>query len=226
MDLSYIVKMLEVLDKLPEPLRSLFTVLGIIFAIYLILKVLMKVFRTVENAARYIKLRVYYPLASRLIKRKHKEYVEEYLRNLVLQQPIGSGLGIEYDIDVEWSSEEQVLLDLDRGVLLVRIPYTTNLNQVIAKALLMVTPYAISQYLEPVFGTRLVQLLSISIAREYASRDVNVLKEFMQYIQEVYKENEEFRNLVEYINKADDESLYKRIVLFELRKVLEEYNGK
>ncbi len=224
-DLSYIVKILEMLDKLPEPLRSLFTVLGIIFAIYLILKVLMKIFRTVENAVRYVKLKVYYPLASRLVKRKHKEYVKEYLRNLISQRPVASGLGIEYDIDVEWSSEEVILLDLERGVLLVRIPYTTNLNQVIAKTLLMAAPYAVSQYLEPIFGSRLAQLLSISIAREYASRDVNVLKEFMQYVREVYEENEEFRNLIEYINRADDESLYKHIVLFELRKVLEEYNG-
>jgi len=224
-DLSYIVRILEILDKLPEPLRSLFTVLGIIFAIYLILKVLMKLFRSVENAIRYVKLKVYYPLASHLVKRKHKEYVREFLKSLVSKRPVAPGLGIEYDVDVEWSSEEGVLLDLERGVLLVRIPYTTNLNQVIAKTLLMASPYAVSQYLEPVFGPKLAQLLSISIAREYASRDVNVLKEFMQYVQEVYEENEEFRKLIEYINRADDESLYKHIVLYELKRVLEEYDG-
>ena len=223
--MSYIVRILEILDKLPEPLRSLFTVLGIIFAIYLILKVLMKIFRAVENAVRYVKLKIYYPLASRLVKRKHKEYVREYLKNLISKRLVTSGLGIEYDVDMEWSSEEGVLLDLERGVLLVRIPYTTNLNQVIAKTLLMAAPYTVSQYLEPVFGSRLAQLLSISIAREYASRDVNVLKEFMQYVQEVYKENEEFRKLIEHINRADDESLYKHIVLYELKHILEEYDG-
>ena len=76
-DLSYIIKIFEALDKLPEPLRSLFTILGIIFAIYLILKVLMKLFRAVENFARYVKLKAYYPLASRLVKRSHKKYVRE-----------------------------------------------------------------------------------------------------------------------------------------------------
>jgi len=146
--LSYIVRILEVLDKLPEPLRSLFTVLGIIFAIYLILKVLMKLFRTVENAVRYVKLRVYYPLASHLVKRKHKEYVREFLKSLVSKRPAAPGLDIEYDVDVEWSSEEGVLLDLERSVLLVRVPYTTNLNQIIAKTLLMAAPYAVSQYLD------------------------------------------------------------------------------
>jgi len=215
----------EILNTLPEPLRSLFTVLGILFAIYLILKVLMKLFRTFENAVRYIKLRVYYPLISRLVKRKHKEYVEEYLRNLVSRRPVTPGLGIEYEIYVEWSSEEKVLLDLRRGVLLVRIPYTANLNQVIAKTLLMAAPYAVSQYLEPVFGSKLAQILSFSLAREYASRDVNVLREFMQYVREVYEESERFRRLIEYINRADDASLYKHIVLFELRRILEEYDG-
>lgn len=72
--------MLEILDKLLEPLRSLFTILGIIFATYLILKVLVKVFRTVENIVRLIELKVYYPVISRLIKRKHKEYVRKYLK--------------------------------------------------------------------------------------------------------------------------------------------------
>jgi len=89
----------------------------------------------------------------------------------------------------------------------------------------MATPYAVSLYLEPVFGPDLAQLLSISIAREYASRDINVLREFMQYVREVYEGNEEFRKLIEYINRADYESLYRHIALFELRKVLEEYNG-
>jgi len=155
----------------------------------------MKVSRTVENIVCYIKIKVYYPLITLLNKRKHKEYVREYLRSLV-SRPIVYGLGIKYDVDVEWSSEE--------GVLLVRIPYTTNLSQVIAKTLIMATPYAVSLYLEPVFGSDLAQLLSISIAREYASRDINVLREFMQYVQEIYDGNEEFRRLIEYINRAYD----------------------
>lgn len=89
----------------------------------------------------------------------------------------------------------------------------------------MVSPYAVSPYLEPVFGPTLAQLLSIAVARNYASRDVNVLREFMQYIRKVYGEDKEFRELIEYIDKADNESLYKHIVLFELKKVLETYDG-
>ena len=47
----------------------------------------------------------------------------------------------------------------------------------------------------------------------------------MQYVQEVYEENEEFKKLIEHINRADDESLYKHIVLYELKHILEEYDG-
>jgi len=217
--------MFEALDKLPEPLRSLFTMLGIIFAIYLIFKVLMKLFRAVENFVGYVKLKAYYPLASRLVKRSHKKYVREYLRNLTFKRSAISDLGIEYDVDIEWSDEEKVMLDLEKGVLLVRIPYTTNLHQVMAKTLLMISPYVVSQYLEPVFGSTLARLLSISIAREYASGDVNVLREFSQCVQETYEKDEEFRRLIELIGKADEESLYKHIVLYELKRVLEEYDG-
>jgi len=218
-----IIEMFKELDKIPEPLRSLFTVLGILFTIYLILKVLMHISRTVENIVHYIKLKVYYPVVSLLIKSKHKKYVKEYLKSLMTRSE-DYGLGIEYDIDIEWSSEEGIMLDFEKGVLLARIPYTENLHQVVAKTLIMAAPYMVSLYLEPLFGNALAQLLSISVAREYASRDPNVLREFMQYVREVYEENREFRELIEYINRADEESLYRHIVLFELRKVLEEYN--
>lgn len=75
--MNFIIKILETLDKLPEPLRSLFMILGIIYTIYLIFKILMKTFRTVEKIVRFIELKIYYPVISRLIKRKHKEYVSK-----------------------------------------------------------------------------------------------------------------------------------------------------
>ena len=106
--MSFILKVLEILDKLPESLKSLFIILGIIFTIHLIFKVLVKTFRTVENIVQIIELKIYYPVISRLIKRKHKEYVRKYLKNLVPRQSSVSGMGIEYDIDVEWSDEESV----------------------------------------------------------------------------------------------------------------------
>lgn len=224
--MSFIVKALEILNRIPEPLRSLFIVLGIIYVVHQSLKFLMRTFKTVESIVRHAKLKVYYPIVSRIVKRKHKDYVKEYLRSLVPSHPSITGFGLEYDVDIEWSDEERVLLDLERGILLVRMPYTTNLQQVIAKALLMSSPYVVSQYLEPLFGPKLAQLLSVSIAREYASKDVNVLKEFIRYVHEVFEENKEFKSLMEYINRADDESLYKHIVLFELRKILETYNGQ
>ena len=101
-----------------------------------------------------------------MIKREHKEYVRKYLKNLVSYQPSVSGMSIEYDIDMEWSDEERVLIDLEKGMLVVRMPYTTNLHRVVAKALLMISPYAVSQYLEPIFGSTLAQLLSITVARD------------------------------------------------------------
>ena len=99
--MNFITRMVEILDKLPEPLRLLFTVFGIIYTIYLILKVLVKTFKTVEKMVQLIELKVYYPVISRLVKRKHKDYVRKYLKHLVSYQPSISNIGIEYDIDVE-----------------------------------------------------------------------------------------------------------------------------
>ncbi len=201
-------------------------IFGALFIVYLIVRTLMKIFKTVEKLVHYIELKVYYPLVSRIIKSKQKEYVRKYLKNLIMRASSNGGIGIKYDIDIAWSNEERALLDLEKGVLLIRVPYATNVREVIAKALLMASPYAISQYLEPVFGTKLAQILSVAIARDYASRDINILREFKQYVDEIYKDNNEFRELVEYIDTADDMSLYKHIVLFELKKVLEMYDGR
>ncbi len=217
------LELFKILNSLPEPLKSIFIIFGVVFVIYLIIKTLMSIFETVEKIVQHIKLKIYYPLVSRLVKREHKKYVTEYLRSLVTRHISDAGLGLRYDIDIEWSDEERVLLDIEKGVLLVRVPYVTNLQQIIAKLLLMVSPYAVSQYLEPVFGPKLAQLLSISIARRYASREINVLREFTKYVDEAY--DRDFRELLDFIKRADDESLYEHIVLFELRKILDAHDG-
>ena len=221
-----IIEALKELDKIPEPFKTLLIILGIIYLTHLTLKALMRLFKTVERFVHYIELKIYYPIITRILKRKQKEYVRKYLKNLTTPSPDTANIGLEYDIEIEWSNEEKVLIDLEKGALLIRVPYTTNIQEIIAKALVMASPYAISQYLEPVFGTKLARIFSIAIARDYASKDINVLREFEQYVNEIYKENEELRKLIEYINIADDTSLYRHIVLYELKKVLETYNGQ
>lgn len=86
----------------------------------------------------------------------------KYLKNLVSYQPSVSGIGIEYNMDVEWSDEEKVLLDSERGMLIVRMPYTTNLQQVVAKKF---TDYLVSN----VSGIKLLDQISYK-ARYYRGK--------------------------------------------------------
>ena len=104
--------------------------------------------------------------------------------------------------------------------------YAENLHRLIARALIAVSPYAVSEYLEPVLGPDLALIVSLSVAREYASKDLNVLKEFNRYVGEILGEHEEFKELREYIDRADDESLFKHVVLREVREILEESQGR
>ena len=211
-------------DAIPEPLRFLLVVLGIIFIIKEIFRCLIHTFRVVEQFCLTIKLKVYYPVVTRIMRRKHKGFIRDYLRRLTM--PIDEEWGLSYSVDVEWSDEERVYADLESGRLIIRLPYEEALHKVIARALLMSAPYGVSEYLEAIFGSRLAQVLSIALARDYASRDVNVLREFVSYVEEAFESDRELKELIDYVSKADDTSLYRHIVLYEIRRVLEEYDGR
>ncbi|MCU7787504.1 hypothetical protein ODS41_06190 [Pyrobaculum sp. 3827-6] len=205
-----------------EAFNWFLSTLGLIFLLNLFFKLLIKLSKSVEDFVNSVLLKIYYPIVSRIVKSEHKNYVKKRLRSLIPHSSTVVGIG--YDIDIEWSDRESISLDLEKGLLIVRMQYTTDLNHVVAKALLMAAPYAVSRYLEPVFGPKMARLLAVSISRDYASKDVGVLTEFMRLVGETYNNPEE-KTLLEYIYKADDESLYRHIVLFELRKLLEEFNG-
>lgn len=175
---------------------------------------------------RFLKLRIWYPVITALDKRKHKEYVKEFLNEVTKSvTELETVIGASYTIDLEWSDEESIELDLERGMLIVRAPYLRRLEELLAKILIMISPYYVSEYLEPVLGSKLAQLLSISIAREFAAEDLNILKAFNEYLGEIYKEDPETKRLLEDINIADESSLYTHVVLREVSLILRELNG-
>lgn len=208
---------------------TLLKLLGVVFIIYLIFKYLVGTFELCKSIFNFFKLSVYYPIAIKITKQKHKSYVREVLRSFTSPRKAdreAALLGLSYEVDLEWSDEERIEFDYERGALIVKIPYARELYRIIAKALVMVAPYAISEYLEPVLGPKLARTLTLSIAEDYASRDINVLSEFRNYIDEIYESDEEFKELLIYIHKAEDQSLFKHIVLRELKEVLRKFNGK
>ena len=206
-------------------LDVLLKLLGILFIIYEILKYLMKISKLFRQFVAFIKCYVYYPIVTRIIKQKHKSYVRDKIRSIIDSVEFDFP-EFKYDIDISWSNEEKVEFDLDKNILIVRIPYAENLQRIIAKTFIMVAPYTVSEYLEPILGPSLARILTFSIAREYASVDPNILKELERLIGVLHGNNSEFIELMDYISKADDQSLFSHIILRELRDVLREFNGK
>ena len=47
---------------------------------------------------------------------------------------------------------------------------------------------------------------------------MNVLREFVSYVEETFGSDKELKGLMDYVSKADDTSLYRHIVLYEIRR--------
>ena len=94
--LSSLLDILRYINNIPEPLRSFLVVLGIIFIIKEILQYLIHTFRVVEQFYLTIKLKVYYPIASRIVRSKHKGFIRDYLRKLTTPISEGEEWGLTY----------------------------------------------------------------------------------------------------------------------------------
>jgi len=110
----------------------IFTLIGIITVITKLLEALSKFFDTVAVFLTKVKIRVYYPIAVRIDKKKHKNYVEEYFNNLLFRSPIEWPLVIG-KVRIEWSDEESVEVDLDEDLLLVKVEYASRVEEILAK---------------------------------------------------------------------------------------------
>ena len=55
----------------------------------------------IEQFYLTIKLKVYYPIASRIVRSKHKGFIRDYLRKLTMPISEDEEWGLNYGIDVE-----------------------------------------------------------------------------------------------------------------------------
>jgi len=183
-----------------------------------LLEVLSKLFDEVAKFLTKIKVIFYYPIAIRIQRKKHKDYVEEYFNNLLFRKPIEWPLSIGR-IKIEWSDEESVEADLEENLLLVKIKYASRVEESLAKVAFLTAPYLISAYLESALGEEFSRLVSIGVVEDLLQEHPPILVRFKTLIDETYKSHEH-KELLGSIYKADDTSFYKHIFLYELRKVL------
>ena len=78
-----------------------------------------------------------------------------------------------------------------------------ELEHVIAKALLLASPYLVSPYLAAVFGEKLAHALTVNIANRHASRDLRMLMHLDNLVNGLTASDAEFRDVVELVKRAD-----------------------
>jgi len=83
-----------------------------------------------------------------------------------------------------------------------------ELEHVIAKALLLASPYLVSPYLAAVFREKLARALTVNIAYRHASRDLRVLMHLDNLVKGLTASDDEFRDVVELVKRADQASYY------------------
>jgi hypothetical protein len=111
----------------------------------------------------------------------------------------------------------------DKGVLIVNMPYVEELEYVIAKALLLASPYLASPYLAAVFGEKLARAFNINIAYRHASRDLRVLMRLDNLVNGLTASDAEFRDVVELVKRAEQTSYYSHIFLPEISGALQDF---
>ncbi|MEB3862233.1 MAG: hypothetical protein GSR84_08455 [Desulfurococcales archaeon] len=170
------------------------------------------------------KVNIYYPIAVKIRRKKHKDYVEEYFNNLLFREPIEWPLSIGR-VKIEWSDENSVDVDLEENLLLVRVEYIDKLEEVLAKVALLVAPYLVSEYLEPALGDEFSRLISIGLIESILQVQPHILRRFKELANDAFK-NSRHKELLGLIHEADDTSLYKHVFLYELRRILSRFGSK
>lgn len=202
----------------------IFAVIGFIYAITKLLEVLGKLFDSVAILVTKFKVNIYYPIAVKMRRKKHKDYVEEYFNNLLFREPIEWPLSIGR-VKIEWSDEDSVDVDLEENLLLVRVEYVDKLEEVLAKVAFLIAPYLVSEYLEPALGDEFSRLVSIGLIESLLQVHPPILRRFKELANEAFK-NSRHRELLGLIHEADDTSLYKHVFLYELRRILSRFGSK
>jgi len=194
-------------------------IIGIISLINNLLRALSSFIDSIDKLYTKMQIKLYYPIIVRINKRKHKEYIEKYFNNLLFKK---SGELFEElrGVRIEWSDEEDVEIDLEENKVLVRIKYADKLEDVLARAALMIAPYFVSKHLEPMLGEEFSRVISIGMVERILSDHPHILKKFRELVDKLYGENSEFRELLGLIAKADDTSLYTHVFLYEVKSIL------
>jgi hypothetical protein len=208
-----------------EVTEAILQVIGLLTVLYVLFRTLAHFIDSVDLLYNKLKVKFYYPIASRISKRSHKKYIETYFNKLLFREPIELPLSFG-QVKIEWSDEESVQVDLEENVLLVRIKYAEELERILAKTAFLAAPYLVSGHLEPALGRELSRLVSIGIIEGYLHAYPNILKEFRQLVEEVYGGKADYKEIISLITRADDTSLYKHVFLYELRKILERFGSR
>ena len=178
---------------------------------------LSKLLDSVDLFISKLKVRLFYPLITKISKSKQKNYINEYINKIIFREGIDIPLDVG-KIRVKWADEENI--DIREKELLVRIQYVDRVEKALAKIAFLIAPYLVSKYLEPALGPRFAILISLGIIENMLQNYPNVLKDFRNIVSEYYKNDKDYEIVYKLIVSADDVSLYRNIFLRELKDVL------
>lgn len=208
-----------------ELLIRFLAIIGALTVAIKFLEVLSKFFDSVAELFSKIKIYIYYPVLIRIRKKRHKDYVEEYFNNLIFRRPIELPAAIGR-VKIKWSSEESVEVDLKEDLLLVRVEYSSKVEEVLAKVALLASPYIVSKYLEPALGEVFSRFISIGVIENMLQEYPAILTKYRELVEKIYGQSSEYREILGMITKADDTSLYSHVFLYELRKILSKFGAR
>lgn len=209
---------MEPLNQLAELWKSLWGVLGPIIALLLLFYL--------KNPERFEKLAVHVAWAlsavsSRIEKRAISREVA-YITGSKFREVFPSIEGVPR-IEVEWGEEDRVIVDVERGKLVLvlkrgRAARSDN----IAKALVMAMPYLIAPQMESVYDKRITALVAAHMARSLVRDNPSIVEAVNQVIRPLVEGDPETLELASMLVDVDDRSLFTRVLVPEMAEVARE----
>lgn len=123
-------------------------------------------------------------------------------------------------IKVEWGEEDKVVLDVERGKLILVLKRGRSKRfDNIAKALILAIPYLLAPEIESVYDKKLTKLISAHIARSLVRDKPSIVEAINVAVSSFVDEDPEARELAGMLVNIDDRSLFTRVLLPEMIEV-------
>jgi hypothetical protein len=210
----------EVIDWITELWRSIWSFLGPIATVLLIILILY-----IREPEKFDRIAIHISWAlSRASRHFEKSAIRREVKYLITREFIRNFLREEVpeipEIVVEWGDEDRAYRDAKAGKLVIVLKSgSRNRYENIARALITSIPDLLAPEMKVVYDNKLITCLSAHVARSIAKENQPVVTAINEAIDSLTRDDENLRELASKLVEIDDRSLLSRALIPEIIEI-------